>query len=85
MNITLKVWRQKNTNDKGRFETYKVDGVSPDMSFLEMFDVLNERLVAEGKEVPYAAAWEFKGVSNWELHKEDLKFENIKIAQRSYK
>ncbi len=52
MNITLKVWRQKNNSDKGRFETYKVDGVSPDMSFLEMFDVLNERLVAEGKEEP---------------------------------
>jgi len=33
----------------------------------------------------YAAAWEFKGISNWELHKEELKFENIKIAQRSYK
>ena len=54
MNITLKVWRQKNTSDKGRFETYQVPGVSPDMSFLEMFDVLNERLVAEGKEVPIA-------------------------------
>ena len=54
MNITLKVWRQKNTNEKGRFETYKVEGVSPDMSFLEMFDVLNERLVSEGKETPVA-------------------------------
>ena len=41
MNITLKVWRQKNKDDRGRFETYPVQGVSPDMSFLEMFDVLN--------------------------------------------
>ena len=50
MNITLKVWRQKNKDDRGRFETYPVQGVSPDMSFLEMFDVLNERLISEGKE-----------------------------------
>lgn len=50
MNLTLKVWRQKNKDDRGRFETYPVAGVSPDMSFLEMFDVLNERLINEGKE-----------------------------------
>jgi succinate dehydrogenase / fumarate reductase iron-sulfur subunit len=50
MNLTLKVWRQKNNNDRGRFETYPVQGISPDMSFLEMFDVLNERLINEGKE-----------------------------------
>lgn len=50
MNLTLKVWRQKNGKDKGGFETYQVPGISSEMSFLEMFDVLNERLVAEGKE-----------------------------------
>ncbi len=50
MNLTLKVWRQKNTNDKGKFETYKAENISPDMSFLEMFDVVNERLIVEGKE-----------------------------------
>lgn len=50
MNITLKVWRQKNSDDRGKFETYKVAEVSPDMSFLEMFDVLNERLVNENSE-----------------------------------
>ncbi|MES2688840.1 MAG: succinate dehydrogenase/fumarate reductase iron-sulfur subunit [Bacteroidota bacterium] len=50
MNLTLKVWRQKNKDDRGRFETYPVAGISPDMSFLEMFDVLNERLINEGKE-----------------------------------
>jgi succinate dehydrogenase / fumarate reductase iron-sulfur subunit len=50
MNLTLKVWRQKNKDDRGRFETYPVAGVSPDMSFLEMFDVLNERLINEGKD-----------------------------------
>jgi succinate dehydrogenase / fumarate reductase, iron-sulfur subunit len=50
MNLTLKVWRQKNSKDKGSFETYPVAGISTEMSFLEMFDVLNERLVAEGKE-----------------------------------
>ncbi len=50
MKITLKVWRQKNRNDAGRFETYQLDNVSHDMSFLKMFDVLNEKLISEGKE-----------------------------------
>jgi len=50
MNLTLKVWRQKNQNDKGGFETYQVSDVSSEMSFLEMFDVLNEKLITEGKE-----------------------------------
>ncbi len=50
MKITLKVWRQKNANDKGGLVTYKLDDVSPDMSFLEMFDVLNEDLVQKGED-----------------------------------
>lgn len=50
MNLTLKVWRQKNSSDRGRFETYKVENISSEMSFLEMFDVLNERLIHEGKD-----------------------------------
>jgi len=50
MNITLKVWRQRNNKDKGKFETYKLQGISPDMSFLEMFDVLNEQLISGGSD-----------------------------------
>ena len=50
MTINLKVWRQKNRKASGKLENYKVDGVSEDMSFLEMFDVLNERLISEGTE-----------------------------------
>ena len=50
MNLTLKIWRQKNKEDKGGFVTYAVDGISTDMSFLEMFDVLNERLINKGEE-----------------------------------
>ena len=50
MNLTLKIWRQKNTDTKGSFETYPISGISPDMSFLEMIDVLNEKLIVEGKE-----------------------------------
>jgi succinate dehydrogenase / fumarate reductase iron-sulfur subunit len=46
----LKVWRQKNASSKGKFETFEVHDISSEMSFLEMFDVLNERLVSEGKE-----------------------------------
>lgn len=50
MNLKLEVWRQKNATSKGNFETFTVENISSEMSFLEMFDVLNERLVAEGKE-----------------------------------
>ena len=50
MRITLKVWRQKNAQDKGGFKTYELPDVSPDMSFLEMFDVLNEELVTKGED-----------------------------------
>ena len=50
MNFTLKVWKQKNKNEKGRFETFDAKGISPDMSFLEMFDVVNEHLISSGKE-----------------------------------
>lgn len=50
MKITLHVWRQKNAKDKGDFETHRLDDVSEDSSFLEMLDVLNERLIAEGRE-----------------------------------
>lgn len=50
MNLTLKVWRQKNSQSEGYFETHQLKGISPDMSFLEMFDVLNEKLVEENKE-----------------------------------
>ncbi len=49
MKLTLKIWRQTNANDKGSFETYNLDNISTDMSFLEMLDVLNEQLVTEKK------------------------------------
>ncbi len=50
MHITLEIWRQADASSKGEMRTYEVDDVSPDMSFLEMLDVLNERLNAEGEE-----------------------------------
>jgi succinate dehydrogenase / fumarate reductase, iron-sulfur subunit len=50
MNLTLKVWRQKNTKSKGQFETYPVKNISSEMSFLEMIDVLNEELISDGKD-----------------------------------
>jgi succinate dehydrogenase / fumarate reductase iron-sulfur subunit len=50
MNLTLKVWRQKDRNTPGRFETYAAKDVLPDMSFLEMLDVVNEELIGKGKE-----------------------------------
>jgi succinate dehydrogenase / fumarate reductase iron-sulfur subunit len=50
VNLTLRIWRQSGPTDKGRMVTYPVDDVSPDMSFLEMLDVLNERLILAGEE-----------------------------------
>lgn len=50
MKVTLHVWRQKNKSDKGRFVRYERSDVSPDMSFLEMLDVLNEELESGGEE-----------------------------------
>jgi succinate dehydrogenase / fumarate reductase iron-sulfur subunit len=53
MDLTLHVWRQANAADRGRFVTYPARGISPDMSFLEMLDVVNERLIEKG-EAPIA-------------------------------
>ena len=49
-NLTLKIWRQSGPNDGGHFESYRIDSISDEASFLEMLDVLNEKLIAEGKE-----------------------------------
>jgi len=50
MNLTLRVWRQKNSTAAGKFIEYKADDVSPDMSFLEMLDVVNEGLIKRGED-----------------------------------
>lgn len=50
MKLTLKVWRQKSNNTKGKIETYPMDNISSHMSFLEMMDVLNEQLISKGTE-----------------------------------
>ena len=50
MRLTLKIWRQPNAESAGAMQTYELDSVSPDMSFLEMLDVLNEELNAKGEE-----------------------------------
>ncbi|MEO7175920.1 MAG: succinate dehydrogenase/fumarate reductase iron-sulfur subunit [Saprospiraceae bacterium] len=50
MRLTLKIWRQANAKSKGNFESYPIDGISQEMSFLEVIDVLNESLVDAGKD-----------------------------------
>jgi succinate dehydrogenase / fumarate reductase iron-sulfur subunit len=50
LNLTLKIWRQPNAKAKGEFKSYKVHDISPDMSFLEMLDVLNNELIRKGEE-----------------------------------
>ena len=49
-NLTLRIWRQAGPDVPGRFETYRIDSISDEASFLEMLDVLNERLITEGRE-----------------------------------
>ena len=53
MNLTLKVWRQKNINDKGQFVTIQAKDIADDMSFLEMLDVVNEDLTRQGEDPIY--------------------------------
>ena len=53
MRVTLHIWRQENRGAAGRMEDYQIEGISPDMSFLEMLDELNERLIRDGQ-VPVA-------------------------------
>jgi succinate dehydrogenase / fumarate reductase iron-sulfur subunit len=50
LSLTLKIWRQPSAQVRGKFHTYHIDDISPDMSFLEMLDVLNERLILDGEE-----------------------------------
>lgn len=50
MKVTLRIWRQKSAGTPGKLVSYEVDGVSPDQSFLETLDVLNQRLIAKGEE-----------------------------------
>jgi len=50
MNLTLKVWRQNGPNDKGRIETYPAAGIPEEASFLEMLDIVNERIISDGGE-----------------------------------
>ena len=53
MNLTLKVWRQKNENTRGKFHTYEAKNISQDMSFLEMLDVVNDDLTRKGEDPIY--------------------------------
>ena len=50
MNLTLRVWRQSGPDAPGRFETYEAKDISPDSSFLEMLDLVNEELISQGEE-----------------------------------
>ena len=50
MNLTLQIWRQKNAKTKGKIVEYPIKDISPDMSFLEMLDVLNSQLITLGEE-----------------------------------
>ncbi len=52
MDLTLKIWRQKNASARGKFETYPIKGISPDSSFLEMLDILNQQLIDDNIATP---------------------------------
>ena len=54
MKLKLRIWRQAGPNSRGAMAEYDIDGVSPDMSFLEMLDILNEQLIREGAPARYS-------------------------------
>jgi len=92
MNLTLKIWRQKNSKAKGIVETHKLNDVSPDSSFLEMLDVLNEGLVEKGVE-PVAFDHDCReGICgmcslyiNGEAHGPDRKVTTCQLHMRMFK
>jgi len=92
MDLTLKVWRQKNREDKGKLESYKVSNISENSSFLEMMDVLNEQLITEGKE-PVAFDHDCReGICgmcslyiNGEAHGPDRKVTTCQLHMRMFK
>ena len=92
MDLTLKVWRQKNREDKGKLESYKVSNISKNSSFLEMMDVLNEQLITEGKE-PVAFDHDCReGICgmcslyiNGEAHGPDRKVTTCQLHMRMFK
>ena len=92
MDLTLKVWRQKNREDKGRLVSYKVSNISENSSFLEMMDVLNEQLIIEGKE-PVAFDHDCReGICgmcslyiNGEAHGPDRKVTTCQLHMRMFK
>ena len=92
MDLTLKVWRQKNREDKGRIETYQISGISENASFLEMLDIMNEQLIIEGKE-PVAFDHDCReGICgtcslyiNGEAHGPDRKVTTCQLHMRMFK
>tara|TARA_Y100000385_G_scaffold19432_1_gene19351 strand:+ start:119 stop:871 length:753 start_codon:yes stop_codon:yes gene_type:complete len=92
MDLTLKVWRQKNREEKGGFETYKVTGISEHASFLEMLDIMNEQLINRGTE-PVAFDHDCReGICgtcslyiNGEAHGPDRKVTTCQLHMRMFK
>ena len=92
INITLKVWRQKNSSEAGHFESYKADGIDTDASFLEMLDVVNEDLIKSGQD-PIAFAHDCRegicgtcgAVVNGEAHGPIEKNTLCQLHMRSFK
>ena len=92
MNLTLKIWRQANANDKGKMVDYKISNISPDMSFLEMLDVLNNELIEKGDE-PVAFDHDCReGICgscslyiNGEAHGPDRKVTTCQLHMRMFK
>ena len=81
MKLTLKVWRQKNRNDKGKIVTYKVKNISKDSSFLEMLDILNndllEKIRAMGAQVD-ELAWPMPLLPAFEKEMTSSKFADVR-------
>lgn len=92
MKLKLKIWRQKDKNSPGRMEDYELDGVKAEMSFLEMLDVLNQKLSLEGKEPVYFDSDCREGICgscgimiNGEAHGPGARLATCQLHMRSFK
>ena len=92
MKLTLKIWRQKNAKNQGKIVEYPIEGISPDMSFLEMLDVLNQKLITAGEEpVAFDHDWR-EGICgscslyiNGEAHGPDRRVTTCQLHMRKFK
>ncbi len=90
LNLTLKIWRQKNRNTKGKFEIYQVSDISTGASFLEMLDILNEQLIRENRDprgfrprLPGRNLWNVLALHQWKSARTRYRNNNLPASHEN--